>query len=175
MSTSLLGLAIESLVAILLVMTIGYCWILNRRLMRLRADEAMLRGIAAELIAATGAAERAIGTLKTMATDCDRTLAQRLASAEDLSGEIAAQIQAGETVLDRIAQITEAARPPRPAPAMPRLEPVAAPAVPPPPIAAAAPPRPSHRERTGATARAAAALAETLARRAGLHERGAAA
>ena len=33
------GLVIESLVAVLLLLTIGYCMLLNRRLKRLRADE----------------------------------------------------------------------------------------------------------------------------------------
>jgi hypothetical protein len=33
------GLIIEGLVAVLLVLTIGYCMLLNRRLTRLRNDE----------------------------------------------------------------------------------------------------------------------------------------
>ena len=33
------GIAIESLVAILLLLTIGYCMLLNSRLKRLKADE----------------------------------------------------------------------------------------------------------------------------------------
>ena len=34
-----LGLMIETLVAVLLVLTIGYCMLLNSRLKRLKADE----------------------------------------------------------------------------------------------------------------------------------------
>ena len=34
----LLGIAIESLVAVLLILTIGYCMLLNKRLKRLKAD-----------------------------------------------------------------------------------------------------------------------------------------
>ena len=34
-----LGLMIETLVAILLLLTIGYCMLLNKRLKRLKADE----------------------------------------------------------------------------------------------------------------------------------------
>jgi hypothetical protein len=37
------GLMIESLVAVLLLITIGYCMILNRRLKRLRGDEQALK------------------------------------------------------------------------------------------------------------------------------------
>src|SRR5258708_23790863 len=59
-----LGLAIESLVAVLLVLTIGYCMLLNARLKRLKADEHSLKAVIAELITATEIAERAIGGLK---------------------------------------------------------------------------------------------------------------
>jgi len=56
-----LGIAIESLVAILLMLTIGYCMLLNKRLKRLKADEHSLKAVIAELITATEIAERAIG------------------------------------------------------------------------------------------------------------------
>ena len=58
------GVAIESLVAVLLMLTIGYCMLLNRRLKRLKADEHSLKATIAELITATEIAERAIGGLK---------------------------------------------------------------------------------------------------------------
>ena len=48
-----LGIAIESLVALLLVVTIGYCMLLNARLKRLKADENSLKATIAELITAT--------------------------------------------------------------------------------------------------------------------------
>ena len=54
------GLMIESLVALLLLLTIGYCIALNRRLKRLRADEQSLKATIAELITATEIAERAV-------------------------------------------------------------------------------------------------------------------
>ena len=47
-----LGVAIESLVAILLMLTIGYCMLLNARLKRLKADEHSLKATIAELITA---------------------------------------------------------------------------------------------------------------------------
>ncbi|MEP3301507.1 MAG: chemotaxis protein, partial [Roseibium sp.] len=39
MSPLPVGMIIEGLVAVLLLVTIGYCFTLNRRLQRLRADE----------------------------------------------------------------------------------------------------------------------------------------
>ena len=56
-----LGLTIETLVAILMMVTISYCMLLNSRLKRLRADEHSLKATIGELITATEIAERAIG------------------------------------------------------------------------------------------------------------------
>ena len=78
MMTPWIDLAIEGLVAVLLVTTIGYCILLDSRLKRLRADEANLRATISELLTATEIAERAIIGLKETAADCDKTLAQRL-------------------------------------------------------------------------------------------------
>jgi hypothetical protein len=61
------GFMIESLVAILLMLTIAYCVILNNRLKRLKADEQSLKCTIAELITATEIAERAVGGRKTSA------------------------------------------------------------------------------------------------------------
>ena len=47
------GLMIESLVAILLLLTIAFCVVLNSRLKKLKADEQALKGTIAELITAT--------------------------------------------------------------------------------------------------------------------------
>ena len=133
MSTLPLGLMIETLVAVLLMVTIGYCVVLNSRLKRLRADEESLRATISELITASEIAERAILGLKATAGEADRTLGQRLVEAEQLSHDLNAQIEKGSTVLDRITQITaaaaapaqpaettfaEAVEPSRPAPAM---------------------------------------------------------
>lgn len=110
MMQGLLGLAIDGLVAVLLVLTIAYCWLLNRRLLKLRADETALKATIAELIAATEIAERSIAGLKVAVTDCEKTLGQRLKSADVAVVDLGNQIKAGETVLNRIALITEAAR-----------------------------------------------------------------
>ncbi len=106
-----LGLIIEGLVAVLLVLTIGYCIVLNGRLKRLRSDEEALRATISELITATEIAERAILGLKATANDCDTTLSDRLYEAERVSLELVEQIATGETVLGRISQIADAARP----------------------------------------------------------------
>jgi hypothetical protein len=105
------ALMIESAVAVLLVMTIGYCFVLNRKLVRLRSDETALRATIAELVTATDIAERAIAGFKIAIRDCDVTLAERLRIAERVSVDMADQIASGQDVLKRISMITEAARP----------------------------------------------------------------
>jgi hypothetical protein len=106
---------IEGLVAILLVLTIGYCMMLNKRLKRLRADEQTLKATISELITATEIAERAVAGLKVTVQECDLGLGQRLKAAEKVSGEIARQIAAGGEVMNKLAQIVAVTRPLEPA------------------------------------------------------------
>lgn len=125
MSDPFLSLLIESLVAVLLVLTIGYCLILNRRLKRLRADESSLRATIAELVTATTVAERAIEGLRTTVTDCDATLGERLRNAERISADLSGDLKRGEEIISRIHRIAVAAKGPKV-----DLEPLPAPAVP---------------------------------------------
>ena len=106
-----LGFMIESLVAILLMLTIAYCVMLNKRLKRLRADEMALKATISELITATEIAERAIGGLKVTVRECDQGLGERLRTAERFSAEIARQVEAGSEILNRLNQIVAAGRP----------------------------------------------------------------
>lgn len=133
------GLMIELLVAFLLVLTIGYCVTLNRRLKRLRNDEEALRATIAELITATEIAERAILGLKATAGEADKTLAQRLMEAERLSSELQYYVSQGDGVVGRLVQISEAVRNPAPAPAP---APAPMPAAQPMPQAGMLPPEP---------------------------------
>ena len=105
------GLIVESLVAALLLLTIGYCMLLNKRLKRLKADEQSLKATIGELITATEIAERAIGGLKLTVRDCDQNLGAQLAMANELSDRLKKQTLAGEEVLHRVSRIALAARP----------------------------------------------------------------
>ena len=108
--TNGMGLVIELLVAILLMFTIGYCMLLNRRLKLLRADESALRGTIAELVTATEIAERAIAGLKLTARECDAGLGERLARAERLCAELDQRLAASKEVVGQLAQIAVAGR-----------------------------------------------------------------
>jgi len=104
-----INLIAEALVACLLVATIITCFVLSRRIERLKADEAGMRQTVGALITATDNAERAIGSLKVTLGDCDRTLDERLRTAERYAADLAAQVEAGHAVMERIAQIVAAA------------------------------------------------------------------
>jgi hypothetical protein len=106
-----LGLMIEGLVAVLLLVTIGYCMLLNKRLRRFRADEQSLKATISELITATEIAERAIAGLKLTVRECDQNLGERLRTAERFSAEIARQLEGGEDILDRVTRIVSASHP----------------------------------------------------------------
>jgi hypothetical protein len=93
------GLMIESLVAMLLLVTIGYCAVLNGRLKRLKADEQALKATISELITATEIAGRAVAGLKATAQEADRTLGERLRAAERLSADLDRQLRGGEAML----------------------------------------------------------------------------
>ena len=108
------GLIVETLVAALLLLTIGYCMLLNKRLKRLKADEQSLKATIGELITATEIAERAIGGLKVTVRDCDQNLGAQLAMANEMSDRLKQQTLAGDEVLHRLSRIALAARPAAP-------------------------------------------------------------
>jgi hypothetical protein len=106
-----LGLAIESLVAVLLLVTIGYCTLLNTRLKRLKSDEHSLKAVIAELITATEIAERAIGGLKHTVRDVNENLGSQLTAATQMSEQLRKQLIEADKVVGRLSKIAIAARP----------------------------------------------------------------
>jgi hypothetical protein len=111
-----------------------------------------MRATIGELVMATETAERAIAGLRTTLGECDRTLAERLRTAERYAADLANQVEAGAAVMSRIAQIVESSRP-------------VAPARPEPPAAANEPAQGPNGDKLSAAAAAARALSERAARR----------
>src|SRR5258708_37259058 len=99
------GIAIESLVAILLLLTIGYCMLLNTRLKRLKADEHSLKATIGELITATEIAERAIGGLKHTVRDVNGNLGNPLTSSPQMSQQLKRQLSESENVFRPLSRI----------------------------------------------------------------------
>lgn len=125
-----LGMIIETLVAMLLILTIGYCMLLNSRLKRLKADEQSLKATIAELITATEIAERAIGGLKVTVRDCNENLGSRLDSSADMIAALDKRLIAGEELLRRLSRIVSAGKPGGEAAQAPQAASVTAPAAP---------------------------------------------
>ncbi|MBR1269310.1 chemotaxis protein [Bradyrhizobium sp. AUGA SZCCT0222] len=106
-----LGIIIESLVAVLLLVTIGYCVLLNARLKRLKADEHSLKATIGELITATEIAERAIGGLKHTVRDVNEHLGSQLTAASQMSTQLKGMLAEGDGIIRRLSKIAVAARP----------------------------------------------------------------
>ena len=160
-----LGMAIEALVAVLLLITIGYCMLLNNRLKRLRSDEHSLKAVIAELITATEIAERSIGGLKHAVRDVNENLGEQLESATRMSDHLKRQLSECDHVVRRLSKIAIAARPQNQVQSQPQnqayvIEPE--PARQPPPA-----PKPSNAMPSSAKAVAAAAQAFSERRRTG--------
>ena len=107
-----LGIVIESLVAVLLMLTIGYCILLNNCLKRLKADEHSLKATIGELITATQIAERAIGGVKTTVRYVNEHLGSQLTAATQMSAHLKGQLAEGDGIIRRLTKIAVAARPP---------------------------------------------------------------
>ena len=104
------GFLIESMVSILLLLTILYCVRLNNQLRLLKADEHSLRATISELITATEIAERAIGGLKSTMREGEQALSERLQRGEQMSADIERQLIAGDDLLTRLTRIAGAGR-----------------------------------------------------------------
>ncbi len=120
------GFLVETMVSILLLLTILYCVRLNNQLRLLKADEQTLRATISELITATEIAERAIAGLKSTMREGEQTLGQRLHKVETFSADLDRQLTAGEELLARLIRITGAARPAGETAAVPDAKAVAA-------------------------------------------------
>ena len=104
------GFLIESMVSILLLLTILYCVRLNKQIRLLKADEQSLRATISELITATEIAERAIGGLKSTMREGEQTLSEGLDRTEKISADIERQLKAGEELLARLTRIAGVGR-----------------------------------------------------------------
>ncbi len=107
---SILMLFAEILVAVLLVATVITSVRLSRRITKLQADEQAMRATIVELMSATETAERAIAGLRNTLGDCEKTLADRLRTAERYASDLAEQVEAGEQVMTRMMSIVDNGR-----------------------------------------------------------------
>ena len=113
-----LGLMLDVLLAGLLLATLGYCFVLSRKLDRFRDSQGELHQVIRELAAATLNAERAIKGLKATSDETDAKLSDKLRRARALVEELTLLSAAG-------ARLSAGARPqaaPQAAPAVRRAD-----------------------------------------------------
>lgn len=96
------GLLLEGVVCVFLAATIGYCWLLNKRLQALRSGQDGLRDLIRDLNKATGQAANAINELKAANAEAGAALTGRLKDARELADELALMVNSGNSIADRL-------------------------------------------------------------------------
>lgn len=120
------GFLVETMVSVLLLLTILYCVRLNRQLRLLKADENSLRATISELITATEIADRAIAGLKSTMHQGEQALSEKLERGEVLATELDLHLSAGNQLLARLVRIAGVTRPVGESPALQDAKAVAA-------------------------------------------------
>lgn len=95
-------LLVEGVVAILLVVTIGYAFVLNRRLAALRAEQDNLGRMIAGLNQATARAQDGIYELRTASQSAEENLKREIARAREIADELAIITEAGNNLAQKI-------------------------------------------------------------------------
>lgn len=84
----MIELAIECLLIFLLIIAIGYCYVLDRRLKALRSGHSDLREVITDLVLTTQTAQEAIMGLRATADDVDERLSLKLNEARLLTRQL---------------------------------------------------------------------------------------
>lgn len=108
-----ISLMLDGLVAALLVATIVYAAILNRKLGRLRADRAEMEQQIARFVECTQRAEASIKHLKAVADEAGQSLQQPIDRAMAVRDELVFMIERGDTLSEKLSGRISAAREPR--------------------------------------------------------------
>ena len=104
-----MGLLVEGAVAALLVVTIAYCFVLNRKLGALKSDQHALKSTVLALNSAIEQANVATVELRKLAGAAETELAARIGEAKGCSSQLEQSLNAANDVLAKIGAITQAA------------------------------------------------------------------
>ncbi len=92
----------NGVVAVLLIVMIGYCIMLNKRLDGLRKSHLELSKLVATLNQASERAQSSVQQLKTMGQEAEHALKMEVAKARSLADELSLITEAGNNLADRI-------------------------------------------------------------------------
>ncbi|RMD65193.1 MAG: hypothetical protein D6826_00660 [Alphaproteobacteria bacterium] len=107
---TVITLAFDGLVAVLLVTTIVYAVILNRRLAQLRQTRSEMEAVIARLAEATDAARNGLAALREHAQEADQGLQRSIDKARGLADELSYLLERAVAAADRLESGISAAR-----------------------------------------------------------------
>lgn len=102
MSGFSIGMLVEGMVSALLVVTIVYCLILNRKLNALRADQTKLREVIQALDRSTRNAENIIGELRETASSTQEELDGRIDHARSMADRLNSGIKDADVYMNKM-------------------------------------------------------------------------
>ncbi len=105
------GLLLDGVLAVLLVATIVYCYILNRRLGNIRAAGDQMTDLVGKFSTATEQAKAGIVALKLAAEEDGQRLQETLDMARVMRDELAFLTETGDSLATRLANAREGAKP----------------------------------------------------------------
>ncbi len=100
----------DAIVAVLLVATIGYSVVLNRRLGAVRSDREKFEDLIRNLANVSQSAETAVANLRSTADDLGRRLDKKVGEARSLSDDLIYMIERGGTIADKLAGLIRSGR-----------------------------------------------------------------
>ena len=100
----------DAVVAVLLITTIGYSVVLNRRLSAVRSDRDKFEDVIRNLGTASQRAEAAVANLRTSADDLGKRLDKKIDEARRLSDDLVYMLERGGTIADRMADLIRTGR-----------------------------------------------------------------
>jgi cell division septum initiation protein DivIVA len=103
-------LILDVVVAVLLVVTIVYAWVLNQRLTQLRRNRDDLAKVVTSFNDATARAEAGIPKLRRAAEETGQSLQERMEKAQSLRDDLAFMIERADAMADRLEQSVRGAR-----------------------------------------------------------------
>jgi hypothetical protein len=106
----MLSFAGDAIVALLLIATIGYSVVLNRRLGTVRNDREKFEVLVRNLNVASQRAEAAVANLRVTADELSRRLEKKVEEARALSDDLTYMIERGGTIADKLANQIRAGR-----------------------------------------------------------------
>jgi hypothetical protein len=106
----MLSLGADLVVAVLLIATIGYAAVLNRRLTAVRSDRDKFEKVIRELAVSSQRAESAVAGLRLAADELGKRLDKKVEEGRALGDDLAYMIERGGSVADKLAAQIRAGR-----------------------------------------------------------------